>query len=782
MKKALFTSLNFRGTIVILLLLVLASCSYEIKWTEVESGDFNLVSNEGGPTLGYAPASGVTILTDKGFAFKDLNKNGKLDKYEDWRLSVNERARDLASNMSIEQIAGLMLYSRHQAIPAGGRGPFGDTYGGKSFRDSGAKPSDLSDGQIKFLTEDNVRHILITRVQSPEVAANWNNNAQLLVEGLGLGIPANNSSDPRHRTRADSEYNAGAGGAISMWPGSLGLAATFDADLVKQFGDIASQEYRALGIATALSPQIDMSTDPRWMRVSGTFGEDPQLSADLARAYIDGFQTSSEEQEISGGWGFTSVNAMVKHWPGGGTGEGGRDAHYGYGKYAVYPGDNFEEHLIPFINGAFDLRGGTGMASAVMPYYTISYGQDPVGENVGNSFSKYIITDLLRNKYGYEGVVFNDLKITTDTTSINVFMTGKSWGVEDLSVSERHYRVLMAGVDQFGGNNDAGPVIEAYQMGVEEHGEEFIRKRFEESAVRLLTNIFQVGLFENPYLVVEKSSKIVGNPEFMKAGYEAQLKSMVMLKNKSNVLPLDRKLTVYIPKRYVPARRSFMGTMSEERLEFPVSLEIVGKYFTVTDKPENADVAIVFIESPDSGGGYIIEDAKSGEGNGYFPISLQYKPYTAELGREQSIAGGDPLEVLTDRGYHNKSIKTANLKDLELIHATRKAMKGKPVIVSLTMSNPTVMAEFEKSVDGILVNFGVQDQALMDILSGAAEPSGLLPLQMPMNMATVESQYEDVPHDMDCYIDSENNTYDFGYGLNWSGVIQDDRTATYRKE
>ncbi|MCK5280258.1 MAG: glycoside hydrolase family 3 protein, partial [Cyclobacteriaceae bacterium] len=652
---------------VILLLLGLASCSEQQKWVETESGTFNLVTNEGGATLGYSPASGITILTDKGFAFKDLNKNGSLDIYEDWRLTVNQRAMDLASNMSIEQIAGLMLYSRHQAIPAGGRGPFGDTYNGKSFRESGAQPSDLSDGQKKFLTEDNLRHVLITRVESPEIAAQWNNNAQALVEGLGLGIPANNSSDPRHRTRADSEYNAGAGGDISMWPGSLGLAATFDPGLVKLFGDIASKEYRSLGIATALSPQVDLSTDPRWMRVNGTFGEDPQLSTDLARAYIDGFQTSTGESEIAGGWGYQSVNAMVKHWPGGGTGEGGRDAHYGYGKYAVYPSNNFEKHLIPFINGAFDLQGGTKMASAVMPYYTISYGQDPSGENVGNAFSKYMITDLLRNKYGYEGVVCTDWNVTSDATAINVFMTGKSWGVDHLSVAERHYLVLMAGVDQFGGNNDAGPVIEAFQMGVEEHGEKFIRQRFEASAVRLLTNIFQVGLFENPYLDAEVSGDLVGNPDFMKAGYDAQLKSVVMLKNRDKVLPFDKDLTVYIPKRYIPPRRTFRGNMTEERLEYPVNLDIVRKYFNVTEKPENADFAIVFIESPDSGGGYIIEDAKSGEGNGYFPISLQYEPYKAELGRGTSIAGGDPLEVLTNRSYHGKSIKTANFKDLALI-------------------------------------------------------------------------------------------------------------------
>ena len=245
-------------------------------------------------------------------------KMASLDKYEDWRLPAEVRAKDLAAKLSIEQIAGLMLYSRHQAIPAFAAGPFAATYGGKTFAESGANSFDLTDQQKEFLTKDNVRHVLITSVKNAETAAQWNNNAQALAEGLGLGIPTNNSSDPRNGTVANAEFNAGAGGSISMWPGSLGLAATFDPAMVERFGQIAATEYRALGITTALSPQIDLATDPRWLRVSGTFGEDPQLATDMARAYIDGFQTSTGNKEIANGWGYSSVNAMVKHWPGGG--------------------------------------------------------------------------------------------------------------------------------------------------------------------------------------------------------------------------------------------------------------------------------------------------------------------------------------------------------------------------------------------------------------------------------------------------------------------------------
>ncbi|MEO7989899.1 MAG: glycoside hydrolase family 3 N-terminal domain-containing protein [Chryseolinea sp.] len=761
--------------------LTLFSCGP--KWTETESNGIKIVKNEGGKTLGYSASSGVKLITADRLAFKDLNKNGKLDKYEDWRLSADERAKDLASQLSVEQIAGLMLYSRHQSLPGGSRGFMASTYNdGKTFEESGAKASDLSDQQKKFLTDDNLRHVLVTRVESPEVAAQWNNNMQALVEGLGLGIPANTSSDPRHGTIANAEFNAGAGGQISMWPSSLGMSATFDAEITKNFGHIAAQEYRALGIATALSPQIDLATDPRWNRFSGTFGEDPSLATDMARAYIDGFQTSTGAKEIADGWGYESVNAMVKHWPGGGSGEAGRDAHYGFGKYAVYPGNNFEIHLLPFVNGAFKLNGKTGMASAVMPYYTISYNQDTKNhENVGNSYNKYIINDLLRTKYNYDGVACTDWSVTADETAVDVFITGKSWGVEKLTLGERHYKILMAGVDQFGGNNEMGPVIEAYNMGVKEHGEGFMRNRFEQSAVRLLKNIFRPGLFENPYLNVDESKSIVGNAEFMKAGYDAQLKSIVMVKNKGNVLPLQKDKTVYIPKKFTPAGRNFLGMPIAEKLDYPVSLDIVKKYFKVTDNPDEADVALVFIDGASSGNGYDSEEAKKG-GTGYVPISLQYGEYVAKNARDTSIAGGDQLEKFTNRTYKNKKSNAINTTDLGMVTDTYKKMKGKPVIVSVHLSNPSVYAEFEKQANAILTSFGVQDQALLEILTGVTEPSALLPLQIPANMEIVEKQFEDVPHDMECHIDSEGNKYDFGFGLNWKGVIQDQRTEKYKKK
>lgn len=758
------------------------------KWSVKGAGNIKTVSNPGGSTLGYSDTSGVKILTIDGYAFKDLNSDEKLDKYEDWRLSPEERSRDLASKMTIEQIAGLMLYSKHQAVPNTLPMP-GDpelvTYNKKAYDESGAKPWDLTDQQIDFLTRDNLRHVLVTRVESPSTAAHWNNNIQSLVEGIGLGIPVNISSDPRHGADSSLEFNAGAGSEISLWPESLGLAATFDPEIVRRFGEIASKEYRALGITTALSPQIDPATEPRWGRFFGTFGEGPVLSARMAQAYCDGFQTSYGDREIAGGWGYDSVNCMVKHWPGGGSGEGGRDGHFIYGKYAVYPGDNFNDHIIPFIDGAFRLEGKTKKASAVMPYYTISYNQDRKNsENVGNSYSSYIINDLLRVTHGYDGVVCTDWLITADEGAKVEGFAGKCWGVESLTVAQRHFKVIMSGVDQFGGNNDAGPVIEAYHMGVEVYGEEFMRRRFEQSAFRLLLNIFRTGLFENPYLDVEKTRKIVGNPEYMEEGYEAQLKSIVMLKNKANVLPIEKGKTAYIPKKFTPAGKKMFGTVDvPESLDYPVNIDEVKKYVDVTDDPEKADFSLVFINSPTSddliGGGYSVDDVKAG-GNGYVPISLQYRPYNAEYARESSLAGGDPLENFIDRSYKGKTTKTGNEADLDMVLNARAAMGSKPVIVVINMRGPAVFREFESSVNAILAHFGVQDRALLEIILGIFEPSGLLPMQIPADMKTVEEQQEDVPFDMKCHVDSEGNVYDYAFGLDWQGVITDERTKRYR--
>ncbi|MCU0345489.1 MAG: glycoside hydrolase family 3 C-terminal domain-containing protein, partial [Saprospiraceae bacterium] len=183
---------------------------------------------------------------------------------------------------------------------------------------------------------------------------------------------------------------------------------------------------------------------------------------------------------------------------------------------------------------------------------------------------------------------------------------------------------------------------------------------------------------------------------------------------------------------------------------------------------------------PKSGIGYDSMDIKAG-GNGYVPISLQYGDYTATEARAVSIAGGDPKEASANRSYKGKTVKTSNVTDLGMVTETAAKMKGKPIIVSIAVDNPMVFSEFEKQADAILVNFGVQDQAVLDLITGKAEPSGLLPMQMPASMSEVERQAEDAPQDMKCHKDTEGHSYDFGFGMNWKGVIKDERVGRYKK-
>ncbi len=745
----------------------------EVKWSEKQTEDgFMLVTNEGGETLAYSKDSGVTLIQSDGFAFKDLNKNGKLDIYEDWRLDIDIRAKDLASQMPVEEIAGLMLHTSSSASADG-----------------------LSD-DAKALLDMGVRSLL-GRPGSLDTASivEWYNEMQAYVEASSFGIPVIRSTDPRD----------------IGWPGNLAMAATFDPDLAAEAGRAQSAVYRGLGITTALGPQIDLATEPRWRRNSSTFGEDPALVRDMVRANLNAFQSTYDENGNDLGWGKDSVNAMMKHWPGDGPGESGRESHNDSGKFTVYPGGQYETHYIPFVDGGLRLPGKTEMVTAVMPSFSIAFSDtEEYGELVGSGYSTYKINDVLREQYGFDGVITTDWSI----------VSSKAWGVDDLSDVERYYKVIMTGVDQFGNVKSTELVIEAYNKGVEEIGEEAIRARFEESAVRVIKNTMNVGLFENPYLEAKASVSVVDNKELASKGLEAQIKSVVMVKNEGNVIKAstsDAKPSVYIPMMFSPMTEGRNG-ITPASWDLPVDISVASKYFnvvtdkiseTLTGEPDEdgkatiseadivrasteeiaaCDYVFVKINSP--------ENSTRGEGEEegtYIPLSLQYRPYTANSAyvRKESLAG-DIVEVEKEglygvekiaekeiRSYFGETSKINNESDLDTVLYAAEAAGDVPVIVSINLDNPMVFSEFESETDAILISFDVDDKAVFEIVVGNYEPSGLLPFQMPKNMDTVEAQFEDVPRDMDCHVDSAGNVYDFAFGLDWSGVISDERTAKY---
>jgi beta-glucosidase len=389
--------------------------------------------------------------------------------------------------------------------------------------------------------------------------AAWHNRLQKLAERTRLGIPVTISSDPRHGF-SNNPVAAMMAGAFSQWPEQIGLGAIGDPDLVQEFGEVARQEYRAVGIRVALHPMADLATEPRWGRNNGTFGEDAELSARLTAAYIRGFQ--------GGQVGTESVACMTKHFPGGGPQMNGEDAHFSYGKEQVYPGDNFDYHLLPF-EAAFE--AGT---SQIMPYYGQPIGTDL--EEVGFGFNKQVITGLLREKYGFDGIICTDWLLLTGVQMLGRdIMEAKAWGVEDLSVAERMEKVIQAGCDQFGGEAIPHVLVDLVRDGI------ILNDRLDQSVQRILREKFRLGLFDDPYVDEDAAERIVGKPEFRQAGELAQRKSLVLLKNAESATGLTLPLGGS-PKLYV------------ENL----APEVAGRYGQIVDAPEEADFAILRLGAP----------------------------------------------------------------------------------------------------------------------------------------------------------------------------------------
>jgi len=737
-----------------------------MPYSTINKGGYTYYINETSKGEQIIGCHDVPVIEQDGLIFKDLARTGELLPYEDWRLEAVARAEDLTGRLSVSEMIGLMLHSSQQPVPVLPHTTiYIASYSGKPFLESGAEPWELNDQQKIMLEAEHIRHVLASRFQDVKTGMLWCNNLQKLAEGLPHGIPVGISTDPRHgAANSEQEFRTAASG-VSIWPEGIGISATFSQQTCKDYAETVSKEYRALGITTALGPQIDLTTEPRWFRIPDTFGSHTEHATKLASICCNGMQSTDGSED---GWGNDSVIAMAKHWPGGGTGEGGRDAHYPFGKYAVYPGDNFDDHLKPFTEGAMKLDGKTSTCAAIMPYYNIPWQQDTrYGENVGNAYSKYIIADLLREEYAFEGVVCTDWNIVQDMTpAVGMYvMGGKCHGVEHLTIQERFLTLIMNGVNQFGGVDSGKDVLEAYELGCDKHGQEVMDRKMKASAVRILTNMFRVGIFENPYVDIEESLEVIGCEAHMKAGYEAQVQSVVMLKNKSNVLPLKGKMKVYVPDRTIEEVLNFVRFTDARKELHPIDDWLLSQYFVKVDKPEDADAAIVFIDSPIGNGGY--------SKDGYEPISLQYRPYSAVSARLESIAGGDPREETRSRGYRGKTAVTANESDLDNIIRTKSIMQEKPLVVCIRMKVPTVFSEFEPYADAILADFGVQKSVLLDIITGEYSTTGKLPFLLPKDMETVERHCEDMGFDMEAYIDSEGNEYQFGFGLDYDGKTKE---------
>jgi beta-glucosidase len=489
--------------------------------------------------------SEAPTLTEGGHTFRDLNKNGKLDPYEDNRLPIETRVEDLLSQMTLEEKAGLMF---HPTLRVGKDGFLVE----KTSPYSPVQTSELVSKRL-------INHFKVYDASSPRQIARWQNRLQKLAERTRLGIPITISSEPLHTTNRSFDAKQ-ISDSLSQWPDPLGLAATGDPEFVQQFGNIARQEYLAMGIRVALHPQADLATEPRWGGIRSTFGEDAELAAKMVAAYIRGFQGDTIGAE--------SVACVTGHFPGSGPQKDGEDAQFSYGKDQVYPGGNFGYHLQPFQAA---IAAGTAQ---IMP----SYGR-PLGtefDEVGFGFNQQVITTLLREQLGFDGLVCTDWLLLTGMRNFGRdLLEARCWGVEELSVAERLKKAIEAGCDQLGGEAISHVLVDLVIKG------DLRMQRIDESARRILREKFRLGLFDNPYVDEEAAAEICGQVAFRQAADQAQRKSIVLLKNgithQGLILPMLRKVKLYVEN---------------------LAPEVARRYGEVVSTPEEAEIAILRLNTP----------------------------------------------------------------------------------------------------------------------------------------------------------------------------------------
>ena len=645
------------------------------------------------PVLGHRS---VEILKVDKLEFKDLNKNGKLDKYEDWRLSPEERSADLLSKMSVEEKAGFMLINTVSMIGSKkaeaeglvasdfnetggqGRGGFGaepaNSGAGRTQTTTGATGvagvlANMSGGGgvTKFVKDYNNRHFIYRMNESAKNTAEWANKLQALCESQSLGIPAIVASNPRNNITVNASLGTSAGATIfSAWPGELGLSAMHDLKLTREFADMARQEWLAVGLRKGYMYMADLATEPRWSRVNGTFGEDAEWVAKMITEVIYGFQ--GEKLSAS------SIALTTKHFPGGGSGEDGQDSHFEWGKKEVYPGGMFENNLIPFRAA---IKAGT---SSMMPYYSLPSGTKY--EEVGFAFNKGAITDLLRNEMGFKGI------INSDTGPL----TGMPWGVEKLTKQERYKKAIEAGVNLFSGESDPAMLLEVIKNGMVD------MSYIDNSVIRLLNEKFEMGLFENPYVDADAAEKIVNNAKFKERADLALRKSIVLLQNENKALPVQSKTKIYF-ETYSKGPKDKLSepgvVYNSNDNKYPV---------TFVNTPEEADVVLL----------WLVPTGNSLFGSTGAPVSISLSKCSVDV---------DYVNSLTAK---------------------------KPTVLVVNYTNPWVISEIyndktKGNFKAVLATFGTTHDALLDVVTGKFNPTGKMPFSTPVSDEAVTNQKEDVP-------------------------------------
>lgn len=734
--------------------------------------------NENGPTIGVTVKNAINV---DGMYFRDINGDGKLNIYKDWRKSPEERAKALAADLSIDEKIGLLF------INSWNMGRFQEDK--EHVDETGLLDEkhvkkgesifsiESTYGTTHTIKEWGIRHLILRQNPKPDELVDWMNQLNLLTEECDHAIPVLMVSNSRNENGEMVFGMNDAVGVFAAWPGTMGIAAAIkgsDISIVDDFAECIRKEWDAVGMKKGYMYMADVMTDPRWQRTYGTFGEDPALIQDIFERLIPGIQGSDKGITTDG------VAMTVKHFPGGGARENGFDPHYKQGQWNVYQTEgSLQKYHLPGFAVAIDKN-----AASIMPYYAkpaadkskpqVDLDGNPVDMTpVGFAFNKFFIEELLRNRMGFKGYVNSDSGII-----------GKmAWGVEELDEAERTALALNSGVDIISGSLSIAEAKEAYERGqngyyttdgnkvpegytIEEVTltDEVLTKAVE----RTLKEMFELGIMDNPYRDGAKAVEVVKTQKHWDNAYEVHRKSVVLLKNEEDILPLTAE-KLEGKKVYVEGfkKKAEEAEKLTENLRKQLSEELS---LTLTEDYKEADYAILFV-NPSSGD--------------YFNATPGY--LELDICDKKAVVNVDEEGCPTEETHEETTL--ANADKIRDIYVTVSENGGK-VISNINFTLAWMVGNVEKYSHALLAGFDTYPSATMDVILGRFSPVGKMPITLPKDDSVIEVNKDgvcvspnDVPgYDKDKYMPEEmkdengkayayrdkcGNYYELNFGLTY---------------
>lgn len=673
-------------------------------------------------------------LEVEGLQFRDSNRNGKLEPFEDWRLTPEQRAKDIVNHMTLKEKAGMMMID---TMNAGWEGAVGDY--GKDMIQAQHMTRFIFRNPVtanpKYV--DNCENPAQSRAGcevTPQQAAEYINSVQELRETTGAGIPAIFKSNARNHV--DPAAKAGinvSSGAFSAFPKEAGLAATRDMDLIYKFAETMNEEWAAIGLRSMYGYMLDLATEPRWYRTHETFTEDAELMSDIVKNIISGLQGSEVDEN--------SIALTLKHFPGGGPQEDGGDPHYEFGMNQVYPGGKFDYHFAPF-KAAIDAG-----ASSIMPYYGIPVDQRVKPNDVGMSFSKGVVSELLRGELGFTGNVNSDTGIIGNDDGDE----GQCWGLcGKTTAAERVAVAIDAGVDVLSGFKDLSVIDGAMSLPADSEYKdiELTEERINLSVERLIKEQFQLGLFENPYVDAVAAAKVFEEPAHKELADTAQKKSVVLLKNGDKSQSMAELLPLQSTTKGQPTRLYMMG--------FGEGAEELAKEYGFTAVVDGSTQDLERTAVPMTANVAVIRVRVDNNAEGTLP-NLFY-------------GGANPDELNLISFTEMASAQSWNIiPKLADIQAVINEIGKENVVLSVNFRQPFVLDEASgmNSTGALLATFGVSDKNLMEVLSGNFAPTGKLPYGLSSDPAYPTTQFSDLPSFMESKEVQDMVDYPYGHGLTY---------------